>query len=187
LRRVSRHPFGGHQSILDPPMKILKQILELFNSVVKSWPSVVIVIGWLSSFVLWLVHIGQTPVSVSLPLSIVITILTIALYPIAKVVQSVYQRSPFPYQGLMWEPKLWGCPLPIRPMQGCGQKVFAKNIPPRLVQVVRPNDWEKNPMKIHHQYECPLHGTITSVPDWPIDELRKKAKSVQRSRPSSNK
>jgi hypothetical protein len=168
-------------------MQLLKQLLDFLNSLVKAWPSLVIIIGGVSSAVLWLMQVGQTTVAFSLPLSVVVIILTLALYPITKVVQSIVQRSSFEYSGLLWKPSFLGYPCPVCPIQGCGQRVFAKVIQPPPVQVVRPNDWGKVQMTMHYQYECPLHGKIDSVPNWPIDELRKKAKSIQRSNKSSTK
>jgi len=161
-------------------MKFLKQLLDLLHSIVKAWPSLILIAGWLISGILWLVRIGQTTIDFTLPLSIVIVIVTLVLYSITKVAQSLFQQHPFEYSGLRWRPSLLGHVHPICPIQDCGQKVFPKAVAPPPVQVVRPSDWGKVQMTTSYQYECPTHGRIDGVPNWPPDELRSKAKAVQR-------
>ena len=160
-------------------MKVLKQLLELLHTLVKAWPSLVLIVGWLISGALWIMKVGQTTIDFTLPLSIVIVIVTLALYPITKFMQSLFQRHPFDYSGLRWKPSLLGYPRPICPIQGCGQRVFSKAVVPPPVQVVRPNDWGRVQMTTSYQYECPTHGKLSGVPDWSLDELLRKAKSVQ--------
>jgi hypothetical protein len=163
-------------------MKTLKQVLDFIRSLFKAWPYLVIIIGWLVSAILWFIKVGQTEIVLSIPLSLLLIIVTLALYPVAKFIQVIVQkvkRSPFIFSGLLWKSSFIGYPRPLCPDQGCGQKVFYKIVQPPPVQVVHPNDWGRVNLRESYVYECPVHGKIDSVPNWPINELKEKAKAVQ--------
>ena len=163
-------------------MKFLKQILDLINSLFKTWPYLVMIIGGIVSAILWLVKVGQAVITLSIPLSLLIVIAALALYPVAKLISFTLQRMkrpPFEFSGLLWKPSIIGYPRPLCLVQGCGQKIFYKIVQPPPVLLVRPNDWDGLNLGNSYVYECPLHGRMKSVPNWPIDELRKKAKSFQ--------
>ena len=164
-------------------MRFLKRILDLINSLVKAWPYLIIVLGWITSAILWLVRVGQLNVILSIPLSLLIAIAALALYPVAKTIQFAVERMrtpSFEYCGLLWKPSIIGHSRPFCLVQGCGRKVFYKILEPAPVRLMHPNDWSKANWGNTYIYECPLHGRIQSVPNWSMVELKKKANSIQR-------
>jgi len=68
-------------------MRYIKLLIDFLNSLRKVWPILFVIIGWVISEILWMLDIGRTPVTFSLPASMVVGIGALTLYPIAKLVQ----------------------------------------------------------------------------------------------------
>jgi hypothetical protein len=96
-------------------MKRMKDFLDFLGSLVKAWPALVVIAGLLVSVALAPTQIASTVVSLSIPLPLFIAIAALALYPIAKLVQRLFEhrkQEPFSYSGLLWKPALLGFRYP---------------------------------------------------------------------------
>jgi hypothetical protein len=164
----------------------VKRILDLLGSLVRAWPLLVSILGGLAAILLWVARVGQSEVTVAIPLSLVVGISALAIYPFAKAIQSIFQsigRHPFPYAGLLWtRPFLsFRYPQPICPKEGCGHEVVHRIVPPPSIQVTSTAAGIRNlKTQFTYEYECPIHGKLAAAPDLPIEELQLKARIVER-------
>lgn len=166
-------------------MKRLKEFLDFIVSLVQALPyiwgflvlAVAVIIGLAT-------NIESTTVHVSLSLPLVIALIALAIYPVAKSVEWLFKaRSapPFPYNGLMWKPAWFGFgkPTPFCPVPNCSFEVHHRseqNLSIRPVSGYGPMlQTRTNDM---HYYVCPIHGKVAQN-EYEEDELRKMAKSVQ--------
>jgi hypothetical protein len=163
-------------------MKTLKQILDLLGSLLKAWPLLITILGVFVSAILWIFKVGQTSVQFSIPLSLILVIVGLCMYPVLLFLRFIVVRMRKPsflYQGLLWKPSLlfFKYPQPLCPINGCGHKIFIKMIPPPPIQVTRGLTGLR--ITNTYEYECVIHGRLQSVPDMPIEELQIKAKLIQ--------
>jgi hypothetical protein len=163
-------------------MKRMKDFLDFLGSLVKAWPALVVIAGLLVSVALAPTQIASTVVSLSIPLPLFIAIAALALYPIAKLVQRLFEhrkQEPFSYSGLLWKPALLGFryPRPVCPRQDYGCEVSSRSLTPQQEPRIS-GPFMTIETQYAYAYECPIHGQL-SVSNEPIEELQRKARQVQ--------
>ena len=161
-------------------MTRIKSIVEVIKAV---WPILVFIVPIVIAIICGIVGVGSTPVQVTLPLSVVIAFLALAFYPIAKAVQWLLNKKSakiFEYGGLLWMPARlrFDNPRPICPEKDCGCEIVVHTESSLSLQPVRFGIVTPQHDK-HYTYECPIHGTLSNVPDISPDDLVMKAKIVQ--------
>ncbi len=164
-------------------IKRIKEFLELIVSFGKAWPYLLLALGYLLSIYAFAVKFSSTIVQFSVPRFLLITVITLALYPIAKLIEVLIKskkQRPFLYKGLLWEPTFldFGYPTPTCPHEDCGRKIFLKTVPSISVQPISGAFLQASP-DYNYIYKCPIHGVL-DVPNLSIRELQEKAKLARK-------
>ena len=159
-------------------MDKIKTIIDLIKTI---WPIVLVIVPLVTSIICWLVWVGSTPVPMSPPLSLVVAVIALAIYPIVKTIQWLLNKKPvktFEYSGLFWMPTRFNSLIPICPEKDCGCEVDCVSTPPPQVQMI---GLGKSNLELdyHYTYKCPIHKVLGNVPDISLPDLVKNAKRVQ--------
>lgn len=164
-------------------IKRLKEFFEFVVSLMKAWPYLLLVVGYLSSVIAVAIKFSSATVNFSIPRLVLVTVVSFALYPIVKFVETLMRRKEkknFLYKGLLWKLGFFSFqhPTPICPKKDCGRKVFIKSTPKISITTISGPFLQAN-SEYDHTYECPIHGSL-DVPNLPIRELQEKAKLSQK-------
>jgi len=165
-------------------MKRIKDFLELIVALAKAWPYLLLALSYLLAVIAFAVRFSSQLVAFSVPRLLFITVIALALYPIAKFIEALLkskEQKPFLYKGLLWKLRRFSFqyPTPLCPHEDCGREVFLKSIPTVSVTPISGPFLQAN-SNYNHIYECPIHGVLSDVPNASIQELREKARLVQK-------
>jgi len=165
-------------------MDKIRSVLEFIISLVTTWkiifPLLLVVFAGIGN----LFDLGKKTLHIDLPLWIVVIILLLAFYPIARILVYVVNRRKQPlteHYGLLWKKPFlpFGYPQPYCPRENCGKKVLPRITNPKSFQLMKSaSDWNNVDVSNHYWYECPIHGRLPSVPDEEAQILKKKVKLI---------
>jgi hypothetical protein len=161
-------------------MKRLKEFLDLLVSISKAWPIILSVLLAILAVITRFSEFAGQNIVLSLPLWAILLIFALAIYPIGKIIQFIASHKKTPLKrlsGLLWKSTVFGYPIAVCPREGCGCEVICKEIsPPSFHVITGINDLRQASFEYSYEYECPVHGMLSGVPNESMGLLQKKAK-----------
>lgn len=172
----------------------LKELIELVLNLNKFIKYIIVpLIGILIIFSKSAFSLISKNVIINLPIWLCIVIVSLAVYPILKIIELLIHKNTIKsirLYGLLW--KISHNPfkkiIPFCPIIECNTEVICKITPPQSVQRMNPRQQNLGvDFTDHYTYVCPNHGRINGVPDEDITLLSKKALLAFKSEYKKNK
>ncbi len=167
-------------------IKRLTEWLNLITAAGRALPYVIAAGAFIGVLLKWLAG-TLWAVSVQLPLLLVIAIVSLAVYPLAKLLEWVVKKDaavPFEYSGVLWRPSRlsFHYPTALCPVRGCERELFHTSERKPSLEPISPHGWDLYAKVATIYYlECPEHGRVWQG-DSDLNELQAKARSMQRGR-----
>ncbi|HEX8990246.1 MAG TPA: hypothetical protein VF784_01085 [Anaerolineales bacterium] len=167
-------------------IKRLTEWLNLITAAGQALPYVIAAGAFIGVVLKWLAGtLWAASVQLRFPLLLVIAIVSLAIYPLAKLLEWVVKKdaaAPFEYSGVLWRPSRlsFRYPTALCLQPSCGRELFHKSESKQSVEQGQ-HGWDYYPkLTTTHFLECPEHGRVWQG-DSDLDELRAKARSMQKS------
>ena len=165
-------------------MKWIKCLLKLLGDLVTTWKVIFLILPIIVTGLTNLFKFSTKIITINLPLWILVLVSILAFYPIGNLIKYLFNRRNVSYEkhfGLRWKKPIIPLvnPQPYCSHNDCKCKVFCIIEPPERIQIIGGmNDVRNLDSRDHYHYECPIHGSLSGIPDEDIEFLKKKAREA---------